>query len=230
MLQDTYYNLDVGNVTTFDLPNDLSSNTTIYVTIVPYNTIGNAIGCTEESFMTLVLPQCTNLISPLDGDIEVPIDTDLTWNAVDDATGYILIVGTTPGGNDIINNQDVGNVTTFDIPNDLTENTTIYVAGNAIGCTEESFTTQAAPLCTNLISPLNGDIDIPIDTDLIWNAVGDADGYILIVGTSPGGNDVIDNAGNAIGCTEESFTTQAVPLCTNLISPLNGDIEVPVVQ
>ena len=262
---DIINNQDVGNVTTFDLPNDFSTNTTIYVTIIPYNDLGNATGCTEESFQTETIPECTTLSSPVNNETEVALDTDLTWNAISNATGYILTVSTTPGGNDIIDNLDVGNVTSFNLPSDLTENTTIYVtiipyneAGNATGCTEESFTTQAVPLCTNLISPLNGDIEVPVDTDLIWNAVNGADGYILTVGTLTGGNDIVDNqdlgnvtsfsfpidfdqgtivfvtitpyneAGNASGCAEESFIIEAVPDCTNLISPINGATNVVV--
>ena len=65
------------------------------------------------------------------------------------ATGYKLTVGTTSGGTDIVNNQDVGNVLTYDLASDLPNATTVYVTltpynatGDAIGCTEESFTTE----------------------------------------------------------------------------------------
>ncbi|TXE13228.1 gliding motility-associated C-terminal domain-containing protein, partial [Seonamhaeicola algicola] len=117
-----------------------------------YNAVGDATGCTEEAFTTETLPTvptCTSLTSPLNGATNVSIATDLTWNAITDATGYRLTVGTTSGGTDIINNQDVGNVSTFDVPADLPENTQIFVTivpynavGDATGCSEESFTTE----------------------------------------------------------------------------------------
>ena len=93
-------------------------------------------------------PSCTNLTTPTDGSTMVYITTDLTWLSVANATGYKLTIGTSSGGNDLYNNEDVGNVTTFD-PIDFPCASTIYVtitpykaSGDAIGCTEESFTTE----------------------------------------------------------------------------------------
>ena len=43
---------DVGDATQYDIPGSLSSATTYYVTVVPYNMIGNATGCAEYSFLT----------------------------------------------------------------------------------------------------------------------------------------------------------------------------------
>ena len=43
----------------------------------------------------------------------------LSWNAVPNATGYLVIVGTTSGGVEVVNNVDVGNMTTYDIPDDV---------------------------------------------------------------------------------------------------------------
>ncbi|GAA0716142.1 hypothetical protein GCM10009430_11530 [Aquimarina litoralis] len=250
---DIVNNLDVGNVTTYDVPTDLPENTQIFVTIIPYNAVGDATGCAEENFTTETLatiPGCTTLTSPLNGATDVPIATDLSWNAIADVTGYRLIVGTTSGGTDIVNNLDVGNVTTYDLPADLPENTQIFVTiipynsvGDATGCTEESFTTETLatiPGCTSLSSPLNGATDVPIATDLSWNAIADVTGYRLIVGTTSGGTDIVNNldvgnvttydlpadlpentqifvtiipynsVGDATGCTEESFTTETL--------------------
>ena len=63
--------------------------------------------------------------------------------------GYILPIGTTAGGTDIINALDVGNVTTFNLANDLPENTKIFITvipynllGEAVWCIEEQFRTR----------------------------------------------------------------------------------------
>ncbi len=251
---DIINNQDVGNITTFDIPTDLPEGTEVFVSVIPYNAVGNATGCTEESFTTQIIPRapiCTNLTNPLNAALDVLLTTDITWNAVTDATGYLLTIGTSTGATDIINNQDVGNVTTFDVPTDLPEGTAIFVSvtpynavGNATGCTEESFTTQIiprAPICTNLTNPLNAALDVLLTTDITWNAVTDATGYLLTIGTSTGATDIINNqdvgnittfdiptdlpegtaifvsvtpynaVGNATGCTEESFTTQIIP-------------------
>ena len=244
-------NENVGNVTTFDLPNDLPENTLIYVTIIPTNDVGDAIGCSEESFTTEFIPvppECTNLTTPLDGAVGVDIATNLTWNAVEAATGYLLTVGTTPGGNEILNQEDVLNTTTYDFVDDLNENDTYYViitpynnVGDAIDCIIESFTTETivlTPDCISLINPIDGAIDVLVGTDLSWEASSTATGYILTVGTTTGGTDILNNQdvgnvttfdlpadlpefteifltiapynddGTTTDCSEESFTTQ----------------------
>ena len=247
---------DVGNVTTFDIPTDLPENTEVFVTIIPYNSVGNATSCSEESFTTetvATIPNCTSLTSPLDGATNVSIATDLTWNTITNADGYLLTIATTSGGSDILDSFDVGNVTTFDIPTDLPENTEVFVTiipynsvGNATSCSEESFTTETVatiPNCTSLTSPLDGATNVSIATDLTWNTITNADGYLLTIATTSGGSDILDSfdvgnvttfdiptdlpentevfvtiipynsVGNATSCSEESFTTET-PLVT----------------
>ena len=161
--------MDVGNLTTYSFASSLPENTQIYVNITPYNTAGDATGCTEESFKTetvIVIPSCTTLTTPLNGAIDVSITTDLQWNASATADGYRLSVGTSSGGTDIVNNIDVGNVTTYSFASSLPEDTIIYVnitpynvTGDAIGCTEKRFTTEAALITKTTkygVSP-NGD-------------------------------------------------------------------------
>lgn len=94
-------------------------------------------------------PACTNLTSPANGAANVPANTVLNWAAAaGNPTGYRLDVGTTPGGTDILNNFDVGNVTSYDPPGYLPYGATIFVtikpyntSGSAIGCMQESFQT-----------------------------------------------------------------------------------------
>ncbi|APX99674.1 T9SS type B sorting domain-containing protein [Lacinutrix venerupis] len=148
---DILNNVDVGNVTSYTTTSNLPPNTQIFITITPYFLNGTVLNCNEESFTTgntTVIPECTTLSHPVNGDTNQPVSIDLYWNSIANATGYILNVGTTSGATDILNNIDVGLVTTYDFANDLSENETIYVtitpynsAGNAISCLEESFTT-----------------------------------------------------------------------------------------
>ena len=107
--------------------------------------------CDLSVTVQAAVPICTNLTDPLNAATNVPVTTNLTWAASANATGYKLTVGTTSGGTDILNNQDVGNVLTYDLASDLPYATTIYVTitpynaiGDAMGCTEESFTTESA--------------------------------------------------------------------------------------
>ena len=240
----TYYEIPEG---TFE------AGTEYFVTIIPTNPFGNATGCTETSFTTEALitpPDCTTLTSPVDGAIDVALDVELSWNASAEATGYLLNVGTSSGGTQIIDNLDVGNQTVYNLTENLPENTEIFVsiipynaAGNAAGCTETSFTTETLitpPACTTLTSPADGATDVALDVELSWNTSTEATGYLLNVGTSSGGTQIIDNldvgnqtvynltenlpesteifvsiipynsTGNATGCTEASFTTETL--------------------
>ena len=173
----TRYN--AGNVINFaDFP---SYPVTIYI----YD--GSGTCSSEETFELTItntiatIPNCTTLTSPLNNATDIDITSDLTWNAVSNADGYRISIGKTADGTDLVNNEDVGNLTTYNPTNDFPENTTIYVritpyngTGDATGCTEENFTTQTlanVPNCTTLTSPLNNATDIDITSDLTWNAV-----------------------------------------------------------
>ncbi|WP_182835451.1 BspA family leucine-rich repeat surface protein, partial [Flagellimonas lutimaris] len=94
------------------------------------------------------IPDCTAITNPLDGDSNIPLDITLTWDSVKEANGYYLTVGSSPGGTNILDHEDVGNTTTYDLPSDLPPCSTIYVTitpfnpgSTAIGCTEVSFST-----------------------------------------------------------------------------------------
>ncbi|NHM02643.1 T9SS type A sorting domain-containing protein [Flavobacterium difficile] len=100
--------------------------------------------------VTTLPPSCTVLSSPANGATNIASST-ISWNVAPGIpTGYRLNVGTTPGGTNILNLFNAGNVTTYDL-GALNSGTTYYVTvipynanGNATGCTESSFTTCGA--------------------------------------------------------------------------------------
>ncbi len=186
---------DVGNVTTYALTG-LQQNTQYFVRIVPYNSVGNATGCTVTNFTTLtipVVPNCTQLSSPVNNSTNVSLTPNLTWSAVSNATGYLVYVGTSATNFNILNGQDVGNVTTYALTG-LQQNTQYFVrivpynsVGNATGCTVTNFTTLTIPTvpnCTQLSSPANNSTNVSLTPNLTWSAVSNATGYLVYVGTS----------------------------------------------
>lgn len=55
-----------ANTTTYNVPGNLSPLTTYYATITPYNTVGDAMGCSEISFTTVASPindNCSGAVS-----------------------------------------------------------------------------------------------------------------------------------------------------------------------
>ena len=121
------------------------------------------------------VPICTNLSDPVHETNGVDPSAGFTWNAAcADPTGYVLDVGTSSSGTDILNNQDVGNVTTYNPAGTFPINDTIFVTikpynsvGQAPGCTEEYFiTNDGRPFCTNLTSPAHGADGVAITAGL----------------------------------------------------------------
>ncbi|MFD1062006.1 BspA family leucine-rich repeat surface protein [Winogradskyella litorisediminis] len=252
-------NETLGDGTTYNFASDFTGGETVTVTIIPFNDEGSAVGpCTSESFTIsndiATIPDCTQLTIPTNGSSNIMVDTNLSWSPITNANGYILNVTTNPAGVIIVNNEDVGNITTYNIPTDLPEETLIDVTitpyndeGNAVNCNTESFTTQTIPRppsCTSMTNPLNDAIDVPIDTNITWDLVPEATGYLISIGETIGGIEIANNidvgnfnfydipndldnsrryyvtiipynaVGDATNCIEESFTTVA-PTPTN---------------
>ncbi|MDC7998134.1 T9SS type B sorting domain-containing protein [Gilvibacter sediminis] len=144
--------------------------------------------------------ECPNLTLPTAGATNVPVDTAISWEEVVGVTGYVVSLGTTPGGGEIVSNQPVGSVTTYNPPLGLPESTTIYVTITLfffdqpdIICDAIPFTTRNEvnpPTCTNLNSPLDGDTGVNVGTNLSWNYAPRATGYRLTIGTAPGLGDI----------------------------------------
>lgn len=199
----TVFSEDVGLRTSFNFPTPLPTGSPIYIRIVPYNDEGSPEDCIEQSFSTSqpVIPSCTNLLVPLSGEDDVSVSTNLSWDFVSSATGYILNVGTSEGNPDIFS-EDVGAVTFYNLDDNLPESTTIYVRiiayneeGEASACFAETFTTDSAseiPDCTQLLAPMNNETDVNVLSNFAWGAVDNSEGYLLQIGTSSGASDIFD--------------------------------------
>jgi hypothetical protein len=89
--------------------------------------------------------------------------TELSWDAAATSTGYFLTVGTTTGGTDVVNNVDVGLVTSY-VVSTQSPGTVYYwtvvpynEAGSSTGCTENTYTTFATPCyCDSLPTSVDG--------------------------------------------------------------------------
>lgn len=200
-------NIDVGNTTTYTPSSNFKGQTTIYVTITPYNTSGSSTSCSEESFTTEnLLPSCISFLSPLNRTTNISVNTSITWNAVTNATGYFINLGTTSGGTDIENGKDLGNTTTYKATSPLPSETTVYITiipynleGNAPNCNEKYFTTEKTPPnCTSITAPLNNSKNVAVDSNISWNLTPNTTGYLVTIGTTPSGTDIANaiDAGN----------------------------------
>jgi hypothetical protein len=110
------------------------SATTIYIDDVAWEPIPTTVPPCASNIVVTPDPACGNFA------------TSFSWDPTVGAEGYRLTMGTTAGGNDILNNEDLGNVTSYSYTGNF--NTTYYytltpynIIGNAVSCTEQSFTT-----------------------------------------------------------------------------------------
>ncbi|MCW5515237.1 T9SS type B sorting domain-containing protein [Muriicola sp. Z0-33] len=264
---DVLDNSDLGPDLNYTPPSGLLPNTTYYITIVPNNNTGDAIGCTEESFTTgdaSAIPGCATLLSPLDGSYGVAPESNITWAPQAAAAGYLLTIGTSSGGTDILDNFDAGNVTTYNLPTDLPLFQRIYVtitpynsAGDTASCSEVSFRTRGnnPPMCTEIIDPIDGGQFVSVTANITWIRDFNASGYRMTIWEKAiGGIKILDNEdvgtgtnykppdfmentlyfvkitpyndlGEANNCQPISFSTGIAPLppdCTTLIIPADG--------
>jgi gliding motility-associated-like protein len=134
------------------------------VTLYIYDSYDN--GCSDEVQFNLTIIKtldCAELVSPFNGELNVFTDTILSWDAVEDATGYIVSIGTSATIFNIVENQDVGNVLSYEPLENLPTSTTIYVSivpyndeQIAENCFVYSFVTYRGELPPPFFTP-NGD-------------------------------------------------------------------------
>ncbi|MDP5061701.1 MAG: hypothetical protein NWP64_07265, partial [Maribacter sp.] len=67
--------------------------------------------------------ECPALLNPVNDTTLVPVDATISWEAVTGVPGYIISLGTTEGGNDILNERNVGSATNFTPATGLPEST-----------------------------------------------------------------------------------------------------------
>ena len=180
----------------------MENNTIYFVSITPFSLNDVADECLETTFQVgdQLSPECMSLSFPENGATNVSIFTSFSWETLDGALGYILSLGTTPYGREIVDNLDVGDVTSFSV-NELDYSTTYYISvapygelGGAVGCDEEIFSTESIPVpaCPIIELPNNNATDVDINTIISWLPVDDVDGYMISVGTTLGGTDIIN--------------------------------------
>ncbi|MGH2666681.1 choice-of-anchor J domain-containing protein [Flavobacterium sp.] len=107
----------------------------------------------------------------------------ISWASVIGATGYNLSIGTTSGGTEVINNQNVALATSYNFSG--AANTTYYWKvtpfngiGSAVGCTENTFTTAVTPCyCTPAPTSVDGSGITNVTIGTINNSTTDEAGH-----------------------------------------------------
>lgn len=153
--------------------------------------------------LSIYSQECPTLISPLDGDTDVPVDNLIQWTAVDGIIGYLVSLGTTPGGGEIINRRSSGQNNFYQPEVGLPSNTVVYVTislflpdAPILVCPLQTFTTESVtdpPNCTQMNSPTDNETEVRVNTNIQWDYAPGATDYRVSIGTSPGNYDIVEN-------------------------------------
>lgn len=173
-------------------------------------------------------PSCTTISTPINGTTNTNTTLLVSWQAVSGVLGYYIKVGTTSGGGEILNNLNVGNVTSYTLSN-LSESTQYYVVitpynivGSATNCSINTFKTGAKPSCISNFLPNNTALS-SISPTLSWTAATNNPlGYKLSVGTTSGGTQLLNNL--SIG-NVTSYQLNNLPYSTTIyvrVTPYNA--------
>lgn len=165
---------------------------------LPGDLIRNRYNTASCNTGTCTPPLCTTLTTPSPDQINVDINSDLVWIGSAGANGYKLTLGTSPNPPYILDNVNVGAVTTYN-PSTFPYNTTMYVKivpFNELGdasCSFQTFITEpdTPPLCTQLTYPQAGATNVPLTAVIQWaHSVGNQLGYKITIGTTPTGGQI----------------------------------------
>lgn len=192
--------------------------------LLPILMVINTLICSSQ--------ECPSLINPAPNAIDVPVDVRLEWTEIAGATGYIISIGTTPNGTDIVYEVPVGSVNHYQTPAGLPESTTLYVTITLfffnrpnITCESIHFTTMnvtTPPPCTMILAPADGISDVNVSTPITWNYAPTATGYRIAMGTTPDASNIVYNLD--IGNTLSYKPDDDLPFLTTIyvrITPYN---------
>jgi hypothetical protein len=186
---------------------------------------GGGTATTDVSFTAGVRP--AKLTSHVNGGQSEPTRA-FTWNPVPYADGYWLWIGTTPGGDDVVNSGSLTGTsyTAQNLPLGKTLYARLWTTSGGIwaSATDVSFTALVAP--ATLTSPVDGTVGFDTTKPFTWNAVDGGDAYWLWVGTTRGGKDLVDSG----SLTGTSYSAQGLPAGRTLWARLwtfEGNKQVP---
>jgi sugar lactone lactonase YvrE len=196
-----------------------------------YATILTEISGAFSSFQGIsfsVAPLGASFTYPKDGDTDVDTTKLFTWTKVQGAQGYFVAIGTTPNGSDVLNSGilpasqqslDVGA-----LPTGKTLYARVLTEANGVLSPAQGITITAALGQAVFTYPLNGQTAVDATRPFTWSTVPHAEGYILAIGTTVFGTDILDSP--AMPPTQSSLKVPTLvsgrTLYATLLTKVNG--------
>jgi hypothetical protein len=181
---------------------------------------GQVTSCLDPGAAVKV-PPFAAFTYPADGQINVDPSASMTWQTANGSTLYYLTVGTSPGGYDL--------TSVFIDPSQswyplraLPTGTTyaaVYTLANGVWSGAQAITfTAGVPTLAKLLSPVNGQTNVDPDAPFTWTRVANVRGYELLIGTTPGGSDLVDSG--FLSAPQATFDPPLLPVGRTLYATL----------
>jgi hypothetical protein len=162
-----------------------------------------------------------SLAYPKDGAQGVDATKPFTWASDPAATSYRLTIGTTKGAGDLL---DSGQITTASYPvHGLPAGSTLWARLTTTYGSSSTSSDISFAVSPSFKYPATGSLGVDRSTPFKWSAAAGANGatphYRLLVGSTPGGNDLYDSG--SITGTSASVPAAALPSDRTLYARVN---------
>jgi len=173
-------------------------------------------------------PGLATFTSPLNGQTSVDPTAGFTWNTSPGAQGYILTAGTTPNGANLLLSGVLPATQTHyagaTLPSGKTIYATLLTETNGSWTRFQAITITARPPIATLTHPVNGQSGVATSTTFTWVPIAGAQNYLLAIGTTPGGTNVLRTG--LIAPTATGYAVAKMPahqrLYAAILTEVNG--------
>jgi 6-phosphogluconolactonase (cycloisomerase 2 family) len=203
----------------------LPAGETLYARI--YTEIGGSYSNYEDVSFTAAAPAIANFTYPTSGQTGVDATLPFTWSTSPGAQGYFLTVGTSQGGDDVVNSGVLSSSQTSYPVGALPAGETLYARiyteiGGSWSYYQDISFTAAEPPIASFTYPTSGASGVDATQPFTWSTSPDAQGYFLTVGTSQGGDDVVNSG--VLSSSQTSYQVGALPAGETLYARIYTEI------
>ena len=170
------------------------------------------------------------LTTPAPGSMLPGSSVTFAWTAGSGATGYWLDIGSTPGGHDYYQSNNLGNVLTTTVNSLPTDGSTVYVTlysyiGGQWLSNAYTYTAFSAASGQGVLTTPAPGSTLPGSTVTFgWTAGTGATSYWLDIGSAPGGNQYLQSGdlGNVLTVTANNLPTDGSTVYVTLYTKIGG--------
>lgn len=165
---------------------------------------------------------------PLSGQSGIDSTRAFTWATIPEGQGYILVVGTSRFGTNLVNSGILPptqtSYATPILPPGQTLYATLLTEVNGAFTRFQTVTFTAGPAMGRLSRPVNGQTGVATPSVFTWSTIAGAQNYILVVGSTRYGTDLVNSG--ILAPSKSAYNVGPLPaaqvLYATLLTEVNG--------